>query len=92
MPAESDTISLTPEMSRLVRELVESGRFASPAEAIHAALALLHEDVPLEGDDELRADVAAGLRQLDDGLGEPWDAEAIKSRLRARVSRERSAG
>jgi putative addiction module CopG family antidote len=92
MPAESDTIALTPEMSRLVRELVESGRFKSPAEAVHAALALLHDDVSLELDDQLREHVAAGIRELDNGLGEPWDAEAVKAWLRARVSHERSAG
>ena len=81
------SVPLTPETSRLLQDLVDSGRFASPAEAVHGALLLLR-DAPLDDVDdlaELREDVNAGLAQLDAGLGQPWDAEQVKARLRARA-------
>ena len=88
------SVALSPEMAQLAHELVKSGQFSSAAEAVHGALLLLR-DQPL--DDvadiaELRQDVAVGLAQRDAGLGEPWDVEAVKDRLRARASGERGAG
>ena len=88
------SVQLSPEMAQLVTSLIESGRFSSAAEAVHGALLLLREE-PLEDVDdlaELRDDVQLAIDELDAGLGEPWDPEAIKARLRARLAAERSAG
>jgi antitoxin ParD1/3/4 len=95
MAAEPENlVPLSPEMSRLVRELVDSGRFPSAADAVHGALLLLRDDDPPDADEAegLRADVAAGLAQLDAGQGRPWDAEAAKARLRASAAPAERSG
>ena len=95
MSANPETaVQLSPETYRLVQELVESGRFPSAAAAVHGALLLLRDDGPPDADEseELRADVAVGLAQLDAGQGKPWDPERTKARVRAHVSGEWSAG
>jgi antitoxin ParD1/3/4 len=88
------SVQLSPEMAQLVQSLIDSGRFASAAEAVHGALLLLRDE-PLDDTDdlvEMQEDVRLGLAQLDAGQGEPWDADAVKARLRARAAAERSAG
>jgi antitoxin ParD1/3/4 len=87
-------VQLSPEMTELVQSLIDSGRFSSAAEAVHGALLLLRDE-PLDDVDDLsdlQEDVRIGLAQLDAGQGEPWDPDAIKARLRARLAAERSAG
>jgi antitoxin ParD1/3/4 len=88
------SVRLTPEMAQLVQSLIDSGRFSSAEEAVHGALLLLREEPMDDVDDlaEMQEDVRIGLAQLDAGQGEPWDADAVKARLRERAAAERSAG
>lgn len=92
--AMSINVSLTPHLEELVQERVRSGRYSSASEVVRAALRLLeahdreHEARLLQ----LRADVGAGLRQLDQGKSLPLDADAvagIKARGRGHLVREK---
>jgi putative addiction module CopG family antidote len=94
MASNVESVQLSPEMAQLVHSLVDSGRFSSAAEAVHGALLLLRDEPLDDVDDlaELQEEVRIGRAQLDAGQGEPWDPEAVKVRLRARLAAERSAG
>ena len=70
-------ISLTPQLEKLVNDRVESGLYTSASEVIREALRLL--DSRDRGmTQQLRADVAAGLRQLDAGKSRPFDDNAVE--------------
>ena len=59
MPSRSSlNVSLTPELTSYVAELVASGRFRSASEVLRAALRLLQRDEPI---DEKAADQRAVL-------------------------------
>lgn len=87
-------VSLTPEMQRFVADKIESGQYRTPEEVVNGALAALKAQETHSPDDveELRRLVTVGIAQLDRGDGAPWDSEALKSRVRDRVAREKRAG
>lgn len=79
------TVPLPPHHARFARALVASGRYASEAEVVAEALRLL----------ELQE--ASAVRDLlDDGRASgppvPFDAEALRERLRARAEQLRDSG
>jgi antitoxin ParD1/3/4 len=84
-------ISLTPQLEKLVQDRVKSGRYTSASEVVREALRLLetHDQAISQGLAQLRADVDAGLRQLDDGQATPFDESAVE-RIKRR-GRERLA-
>ena len=72
-------ISLTPQLEKLVQDRVKSGLYSSASEVLREALRLLESrDRAAEGLARLRADVDAGLKELDEGKSKPFDAEAVE--------------
>lgn len=95
-PMSTMNISLTPQLEKLVQDRVKSGRYTSASEVIREALRLLetHDRAIDQGLAQLRADVDAGLRQLDEGKAQPFDeaaVERIKNRGRAKLAEIKSA-
>jgi len=89
-------ISLTPQLEKLVQDRVKSGRYTSASEVIREALRLLetHDRAIDQGLAQLRADIDAGLRQLDAGKAQPFNeaaVEGINRRGRAKLSELKSA-
>jgi antitoxin ParD1/3/4 len=85
-------VSLTPQLEKLVQDRVKSGRYTSASEVIREALRLLetHDRAIDQGLAQLRADVDAGLRQLDEGQASPFDqvaVERVKRRGRENMKR-----
>jgi antitoxin ParD1/3/4 len=70
-------ISLTPQLEKLVNDRVESGLYTSASEVIREALRLLDSRDRGMGQ-QLRADVEAGLHQLDSGRSRPFDDDAVE--------------
>jgi antitoxin ParD1/3/4 len=88
-------VSLTPQLEKLVQDRVKSGRYTSASEVIREALRLLetHDRAIDQGLAQLRADVDAGLRQLDEGQSSPLDqlaVERIKRRGREKLAELKS--
>ena len=89
-------VSLTPQLEKLVQDRVKSGRYTSASEVIREALRLLetHDRAIDSGLAQLRADIDAGLRQLDEGKSSPFDeaaVERIKRRGRERLAELQAA-
>jgi antitoxin ParD1/3/4 len=78
-------ISLTPELERLVMDRVKSGLYSSASEVIHEALRLLdsHDRAVNQDLIQLRAEVDAGLTELEVGKSKPFDVEAVERIKRA---------
>lgn len=76
-------VNLTPQLENLVRSKVASGLYTSASEVVREALRLMDEQDRLRGAklEQLRGDVHQGLGS---GPSEPWDAEAVKRKARAR--------
>jgi antitoxin ParD1/3/4 len=76
-------VNLTPQLEELVRSKVASGLYTSASEVVCEALRLMEEQVRLREAKlaQLRSDVGQGLAS---GSSQPWDAEAFKSKARAR--------
>ena len=72
------TIELPPEQSKELKQLVQSGAFGSPLEAISQALRLLQA-------------LEAGAAQVRSGKVRPFDAAAV-SRIKARGRKLLAAG
>lgn len=71
------TVSLSPELEKLVQAKVESGRYTSESEVVEEALRLLEErEVHLN---ELRARVDKALAEAD--RGEVVDGEEFMQRM-----------
>lgn len=79
-------VSLTPELERLVKDKVETGRYASSSEVIREALRLLEARDRKEAEqlEALRRDIRAGL---DSGSGRAFDGADLKRRVRERGAR-----
>jgi len=83
---------LPPDLRAFVRSQIEDGAFGSENEIVLNALYLLRE-CTLSRDErlsQLRADVRAGLDELDRGEGQPWDKEEVWSEVQRRLD-ERTA-
>lgn len=82
-------VSLTPELERLVADKVGAGMYASASEVVREALRLLHErDAHREARLEaLRAKIAVGLTDLDEGRVSHATADDIIRRARERVGK-----
>jgi antitoxin ParD1/3/4 len=76
-------LSLTPELERIVREQVESGRYGSSGEVVRDALLLLErrERERTARLEELRQEIQKGIDS-----GPPIPAEEVFARLRARIA------
>ena len=74
-------LSLTPELERIVREQVESGRYRSSGEVVREALLLLEERerARAQREEELRREIQKGIDS-----GPPIPAEEVFARLRAK--------
>ena len=81
-------ISLTPELEKLVRAKVKSGRYLSGSEVMREALRLLEERDKLQQirRDTLREEIRRGL---DSGPSEPLDVAAIKENARKKLSKNK---
>ncbi len=82
-------VTLSPELERFVAEKVKAGQFKSPDDAVNSALTILREQETLTAQDitELRREIAIGTEQLDRGDSAPWNAEALKERIRRQFGR-----
>ena len=76
-------VKLTPQLEELVRSKVASGLYTSAREVVCEGLRLLEEQDRLTEAklERLRSAVRQGLNS---GPSETWDAEAVKSKARAR--------
>lgn len=89
-------ITLTPEQEAFVRQALHDGRIVRPEDALTEALLLWEERELLRIEliaslDEARASLARGDgRTIDEGSMQTM-SEEVKTRLRARFSKERSA-
>ena len=78
-------IVLSPETQKLLEERMRSGRFATPDEAVRAALQTLGDvegDALEDLDTETRAAIDRAEAQGDRDEGRPW--EQVRDELRAR--------
>jgi antitoxin ParD1/3/4 len=83
-------ISISPELERYIAGKVAAGQFDSASDVVKGALEVMRDEETLTADDieELRAEVAVGLEQLDRGEGKPWNVEEIKAMVRRRLARK----
>jgi len=71
-----------PELAEKVRRHMESGRFQSEEQLIGEAFKALDDrEMQIE---EIKRKIAAGVKQLDEGLGAPLDLEAFLERVNAK--------
>jgi antitoxin ParD1/3/4 len=82
-------ISLTPELAKFVNDKVKSGLYQTASEVVREGLRLLEERDRLYQArlKDLRLEVTRGRDQLDRGEGRPFDAHALKRRVRKEVVR-----
>lgn len=77
------SITLTPELERIVQESVASGRYGSPMEFVNEAIHLIVErDRFMEIQREsLRRDIKEGLDQIERGEVELYDPDQMMERV-----------
>lgn len=82
-------ISLTPELEKLVRGKVDSGRYSSASEVIREALRLFdaYERVRIATLTKLRTEVEAGWKAVEEGKVSDFNPEDVKRRGRKRLAR-----
>lgn len=66
------TITLTPEMQAIVDQKIQSGKFAQPGEVVLEGLRLLN-DQNVAQFQNLRAEIAIGINQADQGQLAPFE-------------------
>jgi len=76
------TIHLSERREQFIRDLVQSGRYASEDEVIDEALQLLEERDEEARLVELRREIAIGIDQADRGELAPFDPHATLARIR----------
>ena len=78
-------VSLTPQLERFARALVESGRYRSASEVVRDGLRLLEER------EARTADVRRLLQEgVESGPAVPFDADRLRQKLLSRASELRS--
>jgi len=77
-------INLTPQLERLVRQKVSSGRYNSASEVVREALRLMEEEHELRALQlkRLRRDIRQGLKS---GPARPWSVAEMKREGRKRL-------
>jgi antitoxin ParD1/3/4 len=82
-------INLTPQLEKLVRQKVESGRYNSASEVVREALRLMEERNELHSLqlERLRRDVREGLES---GPPRPWSLAEMKRRGRKLAASRRA--
>lgn len=80
--------SLPPDLQQFVQTQIERGDYSTTGEVVCAALILLRERDQVRAIrlERLRADVRAGLDELERDEGSPLDMKEIKQEVRARFS------
>ena len=79
-------LTLDAGWEQYLQQQVDSGKFPSVDDVVHAALRLLREHEQKR--DELHRDIAIGIAQADQGLATDLDdasLDGIKTRARARM-------
>ena len=82
-------IALPPELERFISEKVSAGRYPDANAVVAGALEALIAQDAAEDIERLRDQIDNGIRQLDAGEGEPWDAKEIKAEGRRAYSANR---
>jgi len=82
-------VNLTPQLEKLVRQKVSSGRYNSASEVVREALRLMESQDELRSLklEQLRCDIRDGL---DSGSARPWSAAEMKREGR-KLLKSRSA-
>ncbi|HEY1660577.1 MAG TPA: type II toxin-antitoxin system ParD family antitoxin [Candidatus Sulfotelmatobacter sp.] len=77
-------VNLTPQLEKLVRQKVESGRYSSASEVVREALRLMEERNELRAlqIESLQGDVRQGLES---GPARRWNAAEVKRQGRKRL-------
>lgn len=76
--------SFSPQTVELIRRHMQTGKYRTEEELVVDALEAL-ELVDPEEDEELRAEIAVRLKELETDEGEPLDVDAAIARLEARM-------
>ena len=81
-------INLTPQLEKLVRQKVSSGRYNSASEVVREALRIMEANDELQSLklEQLRRDIRDGLNS---GPARPWSAAETKRGGRKRLSARR---
>ena len=77
------TITLPDDLERVVQRHVASGRFPAPADVIAAALELLDADANPDDHVKLRAMIAEGMAEFEQGNVAPFSATQTLARIGA---------
>ena len=83
-------INLTPQLEKLVRQKVDSGRYNSASEVVREALRFMETQNELHALqlERLRRDIREGLES---GPARPWNVAEMKREGRKRLANRRSA-
>jgi antitoxin ParD1/3/4 len=81
-------VSLTAELERLVERKVRSGMYQTASEVVREALRLLQER-DQRAAEELRAEVAKGIKELEEGRFTSYDEEGLRNLAANIVARSR---
>jgi antitoxin ParD1/3/4 len=83
-------INLTPQLEKLVRQKVDSGRYNSASEVVREALRLMekHNELHTLQLERLRRDIREGL---DSGPARPWSVAEMKRQGRKRLAARKAA-
>lgn len=84
-------INLTPQLEKLVRQKVDSGRYNSASEVVREALRLMETQNELHALqlERLRSDIRQGL---DSGPPHPWSVAEMKRQGRKRLITRKADG
>src|SRR5208337_3599917 len=83
-------INLTPQLEKLVRQKVSSGRYNSASEVVREALRIMeaHDELQSLKLEQLRRDIRDGLNS---GPARPWSAAEMKREGRKHLSVRRAS-
>lgn len=83
-------INLPPQLEKLVRQKVDSGRYNSASEVVREALRLMERQNELHTLqlERLRRDIHEGL---DSGPARPWSVDELKRQGRKRLATRKAA-